>query len=235
MSLKTAMLIAVVPFLAWILLQMAQPWIGMPAVAYAVRTAVCAALAVACWERRIDRGIIGVPASDTTPFAFGVSMRHALLGAAAGLVVFAVWVAPENCAFYRKWLVWPPGAVPEEQFPPPYAPAVCGWSFTIFKLIGSAFVIAPIEEVFYRSFLYRWLQAKDFRTASINRFDLGAFVITAAVFACEHDRWLVGAVAGVIYGGLAVKRGLGTAIVAHVTTNLALGFYVIFCGKWGFW
>ena len=41
--------------------------------------------------------------------------------------------------------------------------------------------------------------------------------------------------AGVLYGLLAIKKGLGASVVAHVTTNLALGLYVLQTGNWQFW
>ena len=114
-------------------------------------------------------------------------------------------------------------------------PAVCGWTLTIVKLIGSAFVIAPVEEVFFRSFLYRRLQARDFRAVPLSRFDLSSFLWMVFLFTLEHDRPVVAALAGAAYGLLAIRFGLGSAIVAHVVTNLALGLHVICRGEWWFW
>ena len=56
-----------------------------------------------------------------------------------------------------------------------------------------------------------------------------------ALFAVEHDRWLVAAICGIAYGALYLRRGLGAAIVAHVTTNLVLGLWVLKTGQWQFW
>ena len=56
-----------------------------------------------------------------------------------------------------------------------------------------------------------------------------------ALFAVEHDRWLVGAIAGILYGWLALRKGLLSEIIAHVTTKLALGLYVLETGNWQFW
>jgi hypothetical protein len=41
--------------------------------------------------------------------------------------------------------------------------------------------------------------------------------------------------AGAAYGALAIRKGLGAAIVAHVTTNLVLAVYVIAHSEWAFW
>ena len=101
---------------------------------------------------------------------------------------------------------------------------------------AGAFVIAPAEELFFRNFLYRWLQkGGDWTSSCLRRFDLSAFLWTTALFALEHDRYLAGAMAGAAYGALAIRKGLGAAIVAHVTTNLVLAVYVIARSEWAFW
>ena len=72
--------------------------------------------------------------------------------------------------------------------------------------------------------------------ASFGQMKPMAFLWMVGVFALEHHTRIgVGAMAGAAYGLLAVRRGLGTAIVAHAATNLALGLYVIHTGEWGFW
>ena len=102
----------------------------------------------------------------------------------------------------------------------PYSPEVCGWALTIAKLAASAFVISAAEELFFR----RWLV------------DFAGFWWMVALFAVEHgDRWAVGAVAGVVYGLVARRFGLSSAIAAHAVTNFALGLLVIFADHWEFW
>ena len=42
--------------------------------------------------------------------------------------------------------------------------------------------------------------------------------------------------AGAVYGWIVLRTGrIGPAIVAHATTNLALGIYVILSRQYGFW
>jgi membrane protease YdiL (CAAX protease family) len=42
--------------------------------------------------------------------------------------------------------------------------------------------------------------------------------------------------AGAVYGLLAVRTGdIWAAALAHGLTNLALGAYVLLCGRYGFW
>lgn len=216
-ELKDAILYAA-PFVAWIALQMALP---ATAVGYAVRTGVTAVIGLACLL------VLKAPC--------GFPWRGVIVGLIGGLVVNVLWIAPEYSTWYRTWMELPIGELPPAAGPSPYEPSVCGWPLTIVKLIGSAFVIAPVEEVFFRSFLYRRLQARDFRAVPISRFDLSAFLWMVFLFTLEHDRPVVAALAGAAYGLLAIRFGLGSAIVAHVVTNLALGLHVIYRGEWWFW
>lgn len=221
---------AVAPYAAWMALMSLLP---ATAAGYAVRAAVTFAVLVVC-----------TAAAGGGPFrplrAEGVSWLSSLsAGAAVGVAVCALWILPEIIPAYRDFsllgalgLAGPAAADAAS----PYDPAVCGRALTWAKLAGSAFVIAPVEEIFFRSFLYRWLQKGDWTKVPLSRFDLHAFAWTVAVFALEHHtRIAAGAMAGVAYGALAVRRGVLAAIAAHVVTNLLLGLYVVGTGAWRFW
>ena len=208
----------VAPYLAWMALMAVLP---ATAPCYAVRTAVAAALLAAYAV------LLRVRPSTSS------LLRAAVPGVVAGLAVFALWVLPERFEIYRRLFIIGEAA---SEGASPYDPATCGWALTAVRLVGSAFVIAPAEELFFRNFLYRWLQkGGDWTASSLRRFDLSAFLWTVALFALEHDRYLAGAMAGAVYGALAIRKGLGAAIVAHVTTNLVLAVYVIASGNWAFW
>ena len=213
------------PFATWIGLQTVLP---VTAWAYAVRTAATAFVGVVCLmtcgRGRACRGPTG-----------GAALVAAT-GLLVGLLVAVLWIVPELFPFYRTWFCWPIGSLPAATTAPsPYDPAVCGWTLTVAKLVGSAFVIAPVEEVFFRSFLYRWLQKRDFLSVPLARFDLSAFLWMVFLFTLEHDRPLAAALAGALYGLAAIRFGLASAIVAHVVTNLLLALHVIFSNSWSFW
>ena len=237
------------PFATWIGLQTVLP---VTAWAYAVRTAATALVGVWClWKVRNrsgksaaspNLGHLGEAALSPLQATVGhlgeaaLSPLHLAAGILAGVVVTVLWIVPEISSFYRTWFCWPIGSLPAVSTDPsPYDPAVCGWTLTIAKLVGSAFVIAPVEEVFFRSFLYRWLQKRDFLSVPLSRFDLSAFLWMVFLFTLEHDRPLAAALAGAAYGFAAIRFGLASAIVAHVTTNLLLALHVIFSRSWSFW
>ena len=211
----------VAPFAAWMAMMTVLP---ATASAYAMRGFVTLALLIA-----------GGYAAGKKLFPLP-GFSSVLSGAIGGILVCVIWILPENWDFYKTWLCWPPGIAPvSANGPSPYDPAVCGWWLTSAKLAASAFVIAPVEEIFFRSFLYRRLQSRDFESVGQSRFDASSFVWMVLLFAAEHDRFLVAAAAGAVYGFLAIRFSLASAIVAHVTTNLLLGVYVIHTGNWGFW
>ena len=190
----------VAPYAAWMLLMSALP---STATMYAVRTAVVALLLAAVFRRR--RKDAGAPGR--------VPCASLAWGLATGLLVFVLWVLPEQAdwPWYRTWCIVGEGGT--------RAVAESGAALVALRLVGSAFVISVAEELFFR----KWL------------IGFAGFGWTVALFAVEHDRWLVGALAGAIYGWLYLRRGLGAAIVAHATTNLVLGLWVLRTGQWQFW
>ena len=222
------------PFATWIGLQTVLP---VAAWAYAVRTAATVLVGVWClWKVRNRSGKSAASPNTAHLGEAALSPLHLAAGILVGGVVTVLWIVPEISPFYRTWFCWPIGSLPAASTDPsPYDPAVCGWPLTVAKLVGSAFVIAPVEEVFFRSFLYRWLQKRDFLSVPLSRFDLSAFLWMVFLFTLEHDRPLAAALAGAVYGFAAIRFGLASAIVAHVTTNLLLALHVIFSRSWSFW
>ena len=132
-------------------------------------------------------------------------------GFLVGIVVLVAWVWPEQFEWYQKWCIYGDGGT-----------SAIGESDMVLKLVrlvGSAFVISGGGGGVGGGWLMRF----------------AGFWWMVALFAVEHDRWLVGAFAGLMYGWLALRKGLLSAIVAHVVTNLALGLYVLETGNWQFW
>jgi membrane protease YdiL (CAAX protease family) len=223
----------VVPFLAWMVLLTLTSRADWPrAAAYAVRTALCLGALVYFRPWR---------------YYTGFRPRHLVPAVAAGIGVFALWIAPEVGMggrpsllreLYLRFGILPFGIPPAllKPWPSPYDPAVCGWPLTLIRLAGSAFVIAIAEEFFWRGYLYRRLQNHDFLAVDPGRFDRETFWLVAGLFGLEHQRYLVGAMAGAVYGYLYLRtRDIRAVCVAHATTNFLLGLYVIRTGLYVFW
>jgi CAAX prenyl protease-like protein len=108
--------------------------------------------------------------------------------------------------------------------------------FVIVRILGSSLVVPPIEEIFYRSFVYRYIVNTDFQNVPFRKFHLLSFLFTSVVFGLEHREWLAGILCGFAYQALVIcKDRLGDAITAHAITNFLLGLWVVWRGAWEFW
>lgn len=148
-----------------------------------------------------------------------------------GIAVFAIWVGLDN--FYphlgKSGTPWNP----HQQFG---KDSTFAWLSICVRLVGSTLVVPPLEEVFYRSFVYRSIIRPDFQTMPLGRFHLGSFLATSTIFGLAHHEWLAGILCGFAYQGLVCrKKRLGDAMTAHAITNLLLGLWIIWQGDWKFW
>ena len=114
--------------------------------------------------------------------------------------------------------------------------ALLAWFFVLVRLVGSSLVVPPLEEVFFRSFLYRYVASKDFLGVPLDRFLPVPFLVSVLFFGFEHEQWLAGILCGCAYQGLVLWKGrLGDAMTAHAITNFLLALWVINRGAWQFW
>jgi CAAX prenyl protease-like protein len=122
---------------------------------------------------------------------------------------------------------------PHAQFGANSAPA---WFIIATRVLGSSLVVPPLEEVFYRSFLYRWILRADIEAIPLCHFDWRPFVLGSVIFGFAHQQWLAGILCGFAYQGLVCwKKRLGDAITAHAITNFLLALWVISKNAWNFW
>lgn len=148
-----------------------------------------------------------------------------------GIGVFAIWILLGDLKYLRfsyHGLNWNPNA--EFGDGSPHA-----WLFIVLRILGMTFVVPPLEEVFYRSFVYRFLVQKNFLELPLNQFYRWPFFVTALVFGFTHFQWFAGILAGLAYQWLVLRKGrLGDAITAHAITNFLLGLWVVWKGDWQF-
>jgi CAAX prenyl protease-like protein len=105
--------------------------------------------------------------------------------------------------------------------------------------VGSAALIVPfMEELFWRDYLWRQiLSPNNFKLAAVGEWAPSALLIVSGIFATVHGNWWLTAIVWALMVGLLLvyTKSLGACIVAHGTTNLLLGLYVLKFHAWSFW
>ena len=151
-----------------------------------------------------------------------------LLAVAVGAGVFLVWITFDSG--------WAAMGGEGKGFVPRRADGSMDWTLALLRLAGLALVVPLMEELFWRSFLMRWIDRRDFLSVDPRRASLAAFGISSALFAVEHSLWFAGLVAGAAYAWLYMRsRNLWIPIVSHATTNGILGSWILTTGNWRFW
>jgi len=146
----------------------------------------------------------------------------------AGLVVFALWIVLDA--------PWMRIGEASATFVPVDAQGNLQWPLIAVRWIGATLLVPVMEELFWRSFLMRWVQSPQFEAVPPRQVGLKAIVLSTFVFMLAHPLWLAAVIAGLVYALLYVRTGkLWVPIVAHAVTNGALGIWVVRTQQWAFW
>src|SRR5262249_16777931 len=142
-------------------------------------------IALAWWYRSTWRDFRPAPAP-----------RVLVLAGAIGLLVWGLWVGLDGHYRTFGWLGTRVGFNATA-----LAPAA-RWVFIVVRIVGLVLVVPLIEELFWRSFLMRWLIDQDFTKVPIGRVTPLAAVTTSAFFALVHPEWLPAFLTGVLWAWL---------------------------------
>ncbi|HKX40492.1 MAG TPA: CAAX prenyl protease-related protein [Burkholderiaceae bacterium] len=184
---------------------------------YGVTVLAVAALLAWYWRE------YGELARQTLPNA-----AEAALAVVVGLVVFVLWT--------RLDAPWMQLGDASAAFVPVDANGQLIWPLIALRWVGAALVVPVMEELFWRSFLMRWIRSPQFEAVPPQQAGMRAIVLSTFVFTLAHTLWLAAVIAGLAYAVLYMRTGkLWVAIVAHAVTNGALGAWVVTTGRWVFW
>lgn len=181
---------------------------------YPLQTVVCAVLLVWFWRR----------------YEWGVRW-HLPAGLFVGLVVLALWVAPQ----------WLPGASARtEGFnPDTFADdPFLWWSSLLLRFLRLVVIVPLLEEIFWRGFLLRYVINEDFTKVPFGTFSWLSFGVVTVMFGLAHwgPDFVPALAAGAIYNLVAIRtKSLACCVLAHAVTNLGLGIYIMQTRQWGFW
>ncbi|MDP3083662.1 MAG: CAAX prenyl protease-related protein [Rubrivivax sp.] len=154
--------------------------------------------------------------------------RELALAVGAGLFVFVLWIQLDAA--------WMTLGEPTARFVPVDAAGAIDWPLVAVRWLGATLLVPVMEELFWRSFLMRWVQRPQFEGVDPRQVGVRAIVLSTFVFVLAHNLWLAAAIAGMVYALLYVRTGkLWVAVIAHAVTNGALGIWVVATGRWQFW
>ena len=178
-----------------------------------------------------------------------IQWRFSVPAIGVGITVAVVWIGMDGFipsmsdVYDRVSTLWT-GRPPEPQpVDPPWNPLAffktnpaLGWGFLAIRVLGRSVLVPMIEEVFYRSFLYRMIIRPDFLAVPLRTWNPMAFAGTCLLFGLSHPgQWLAAIICAALYQGLVLRYGrIGDAMVAHGVTNGIISAYAISTGQWQF-
>jgi uncharacterized protein len=165
------------------------------------------------------------------PFVAEMRWAFSWEAVVVGFGVFVIWIGldPFYPHLIKNGAAWNPPAQFGEN-------SALAWLMIAARILGSTFVVPPLEEVFYRSFVYRYIANQNFQSVPRNKFLPLPFFATAIVFGFSHNEWLAGILCGAAYQWLVIRKNrLGDAMTAHAITNFLLGGWIVWRDAWNFW
>ena len=157
---------------------------------------------------------------------FRLSAARVLTALVVGVVVLVLWV---NLS--AGWMTIGAAA----GFDPTTAGRI-DWPLAAMRIAGAALVVPVMEELFWRSFLMRWIDTPAFQSLEPSQVSVKSLILTSVLFGFEHNLWLAGVVAGLAYSALYIRhRTIWSPILAHAVTNGLLGVWVVVTSSWSYW
>jgi len=156
------------------------------------------------------------------------SASEAALAVVVGVLVFALWITLDA--------PWMRIGEPSASFVPTDPAGRLIWPLIALRWIGASLLVPVMEELFWRSFLMRWVQSPQFESVVPQQVGLKAIVLSTFVFTLAHTLWLAAAIAGLAYAWLYKRTGkLWVPVIAHAVTNGMLGAWVVSTQQWAYW
>jgi uncharacterized protein len=156
------------------------------------------------------------------------TFKEAALAVAAGAAVLVVWINLDS--------PWMRLGEATSGFRPVDSQGNLMWPLVALRWVGAALLVPVMEELFWRSFVMRWIEHPTFEAVDPRRVGVKAIVLSTFAFTLAHTLWLAAVVAGLAYALLYVRTGkLWVPVIAHAATNGLLGGWVVFTGNWGYW
>ncbi|CAN5913618.1 CAAX prenyl protease-related protein [soil metagenome] len=159
------------------------------------------------------------------------NLKGLALSIGIGLAVIAAWIGLDN-----RYPPLPFLGGDRQAFDPFVLPMAGAIAFLTVRIIGLVLLVPVFEELFWRSFLMRWVIDSEFTRVPIGRVTTLAAAVSSIGFALAHPEWLPALLTGMAWAWLLWKtKSVSACVISHLTANLALALYVLITSDWKFW
>jgi exosortase E/protease (VPEID-CTERM system) len=211
------------------------------------------------WLAVLAAGLLAMAASDGFEWMYALRLiaalavfyayrRHYLrmdwrfgwLGPAAGVLVFALWIALDHAiggeTAHRD-------AISSGVVLTGVAQGLARLShvqrvaWIALRILATVTTVPLAEELAFRGYIARRIMSANVESVSLGSLSLVAVLASSLAFGILHGRmWLAGTLAGVVFALVAKMRGrLSEAVAAHATSNLLIALWVIARGNYSLW
>lgn len=169
------------------------------------------------------------------------ALKDVALAVVVGLLVYVLWVNLDADWMQTDKLLPMLGLAAGASgaaavFVPLDAQGQIMWPLVAVRWIGAALLVPIMEELFWRSFLMRWVDDPGFQRVDPRSVSMRAVLVSTFAFMLVHTLWLAAIVAGLAYAWLYKKTGsLWVPVISHAVTNGVLGVHVVQTGQWHYW
>ena len=164
-------------------------------------------------------------------------VRTFLPTAAIGVLIFAIWIAPDLLSSTYRHSIFLENAITGKVMTSFSEESRSSALVSALRILRTAILVPIVEELFWRGWLMRWLIDSDVNKVTLGAYSAASFWIVALLFAAEHGPyWDVGLISGVIFNAWMIRtRSLGDLIFSHAVANGCLCAYVLATAKWEYW
>lgn len=139
----------------------------------------------------------------------------------AGITIAATWF---TCISYG-WVTVPAHSLPEQW------PAVLKISVTTLICFGAVLIVPILTELFWRSFMLRYIIDPDFKSLPLGQFQFFSFVVVVALTTLPTTYIIPVAITSIIQNALIVwQKNLRCCILANMLSSTALTLYFLLYG-----
>jgi uncharacterized protein len=221
----SATLVKVLPFAVFIVLMIFEsalkswaPGVFTQVQFFLYPLRILVTLAVLVWILKVSAQVL--------PSWRGMTMPSVVLAAALGLAIIVFWVVIGP--MFRIGTPSQVNPIPQD--------AILGPLWLGMRFMGAVLVVPIIEELFWRSYLARRVDAVDVDMLNPSDLSWRAIVASSVAFGLAHAEVLAGVVSGIAFCWLYKRRGdLREAIAAHAIANALLFAYVVKFSAFEFW